>query len=420
MNKHVPELPQQHTVLRKNYFLHAIEGGLFIGGMSFVAANTILPRLVELLHGPTWVIGITPILMPIGFALPGLLTAHWIETLPRVKPILLLSGIAQRVPYLIAALFLWYPSDRFNALSLYVVILAPLVSGLCGGITVTAWQDLVAKTLPPERRASVFATRNIISGLLGLVAGGVAAATLDKMPGLQGYALLHFICFAVLSASYVFFAMIQETHQQDRDPGQFQSLSGNLREMWRILKVDHNLRHYLVANVAASGIFIAMPFMAIHSLRTTGRPDSFLGFLMTALMAGGILGNASAGYVGDKMGMKPVLLAGGLVTAFACVSAMLANSAPTFAFAFFIMGGGMFALRVGHMAFIMEISPLDKRPTYLAIIAAVKVPGLLAASVLSTCLWKLTGSFSVLAAVAACCLLFASAQMCRVTDPRKG
>jgi len=196
--------------IRWNYIAHAIEGGLYIGGLSFVAANSVLPRIVEILGGPAWVISLTPILTMLGFNLLPVFNAHRIEMLERVKPVLLLTGIFQRIPYLFAGLAIYFLGVKHPHAALWFVVLVPLLSGLFGGLISTAWQELVAKTVPNRRRASVFALRNIISSMIGITAGGIIAAVLNWMPGIRGYGLLHLITFVFLALSYVVFVHIRE------------------------------------------------------------------------------------------------------------------------------------------------------------------------------------------------------------------
>ena len=46
--------------LKRNYLVHCADGGLWMGAMAFVAADTIMPSLVRSLGGPTWLIALTP------------------------------------------------------------------------------------------------------------------------------------------------------------------------------------------------------------------------------------------------------------------------------------------------------------------------------------------------------------------------
>src|SRR4029079_17355606 len=85
---------------------------------------------------------------------------------------------------------------------LWIVILAPLLSGLIGGIGVQAWMEMVTRMVPPNRRASGWAIRYQISNVIGLGAGVVIHQVLSRSSDAHGYAVLHLICFGFLVLSW--------------------------------------------------------------------------------------------------------------------------------------------------------------------------------------------------------------------------
>jgi MFS family permease len=93
----------------RNYLAHSLEGGLFMGALSFVSASTLLPTVVRSLRGPDWLISMMPVMMAVGALLPPVFTAHVIDRLRRYMPLLLVTGVFQRVPYLLAGLALLQP-----------------------------------------------------------------------------------------------------------------------------------------------------------------------------------------------------------------------------------------------------------------------------------------------------------------------
>ena len=121
-----------------NYLVHSIEGGLCIGGMAFVSGQTIAPKMVESLGGPSWLVGLMPILLLVGFMAPQLFVAHRIERMARHKPLVVFTSIPQRLPYLFAGLVLVYWADDYPGLALAAAALCPLVSGLTAGTMGTA------------------------------------------------------------------------------------------------------------------------------------------------------------------------------------------------------------------------------------------------------------------------------------------
>ena len=121
-----------HTMLnfRRNYAAHAVEGGFYMAGLTFVAYETILPPIIKTLGGPVWLISLAPALATIGFAIPPLFTAHLLEPLTRKMPVVAWNGLFIRGPFLIAALCLFFLADSHPVLTLAAVALAPFLNGL--------------------------------------------------------------------------------------------------------------------------------------------------------------------------------------------------------------------------------------------------------------------------------------------------
>lgn len=418
------EIPSHDCEVRRhfvrNYTLHCLEGGLFIGGIAFVAPNTVLPKMIESMGGPTWLIAIVPMLMNLGFVTPTLLTAHLVENLHSVKPALLFTGFFQRVSFLAAGLVLYFHAESHPGWSLVAVALAPLVSGLFGGITMTAWLELVAKTIPENRRSSVWAIRFIISSIIGIGAGKTVSFVLENTPGTEGYAILHFILFAFLMVSYVIFAFVREiSSPEDKPPISGVALVENLRTVPHLIRSDRDLRNYLVTRSLMNGMFIMIPFLSIHSLRVLDKPESFLGPLLMAHMVGGIAGNLFAGYLGDSVGGKVVMVASRWVFILIAGWTLVATADWEFLTIFFLFGSGFYANQVGTTTLCIEICPTQRRATYLGIMATLTAPTLILSSIVSTLLWNWREDYSLLALATGITMLFSLMFLQRIEEPRK-
>ncbi len=372
---------RQNQHLRRNFTLHAVEGGVFIGMIALVNRTTTLPAIVKWLGGSDWMISLMPVLGPAAMMIPPLLTAHRVQRLLLFKPLLLVTGLFQRLPYLVAGLVLFWASAA-PGVALAAVVLTPLVSGLSAGIAISAWQQLVAKTVPSRRRASMHATRNVIAAVLGLAAGEVTRRIMDWRPGPVGYAWLHLIAFGGLIVSYTLFSMIREwAHKPPREERQTAGLVENLKQSRSVLG-NRQLVLYLLSISSMNGLYLVMGFLSVHALEVTGSQDSFIGVLTITQMAGGILGNLLSGWMGDRWGVKTVmLLARG---AFVAVLALALFLEASWAWAglFGLFGLALGAHMVSKSAMPLELCSSRRRSTVLAVIALVQAPTLLGASLM--------------------------------------
>ena len=223
---------------KRNYLAHSLEGGLFMGGVAFLHPQTVAPRMIERLGGPDWMIAASPILQLVGFYIPSLFLTHRLERLAFLKPFVMALGVLQRLPYLLMGIVLLFAreTDRWV---LPLVMLTPLLSGLAGGVSITAWREYVAKSIPAPRRASLWACRFVLGGLLGVAAGQGVQLVLGQHfaasgSALPAYGVLHFGVLGGMLASYAVLAITREPNLPSTRPGAEKSWWGYARSMRRM------------------------------------------------------------------------------------------------------------------------------------------------------------------------------------------
>ena len=414
-----PRCDQVQKYFWRNYIANSIEGGIYIGGMAFLSAESMMPAMVKSLGGPSWLISLTPMMMMLGCVWPPLFTAHVVERLERVKPFAVVSGLFQRLPYLLAALALFFLVDTHPRIVLAVVALAPFVSGLMLGIGMGAWTELVSKVIPEERRASLWAIRYIITALIGVGAGGFIRYVLAAHPGAVGYGILHAVAFGFLMVSFAVFCLIHETPRPKHLPVVERGLGENLRSLPQIVATDARLRRFIIARILRTGLFVMIPFLAIHALEMSGRGEAFLGNLVAAQMIGGIVGNLLAGYLGDRYGGKCVVVLARSLLVVVCLGAAANTSATGFIALFLVLGLAQYADKVGQWTLAVEICPADRRPTYISLLMTVSLPGMLVAMGLSTWIHDAWGLFHPAALVSAAALALSVVFILGVSEPRR-
>ncbi len=378
--------------MRRNYVLQGLEGGVYIGGLAFIASDSVMPTMMASMGAPAWVISLTPMMSTIGFSLPPLFMAHRVEGLRHVMPLVRSFGLVQRLPYLIAALALLTCWPGHPVLAWGMAALAPLASGLAGGVGYVAWQELIAKSVSPNRVPSMHALRYLISGVIGIAAGPIISRVLLAHPGPPGYARLHLIAFVFLLVSYALFCRIRELDVAMPGRRALPSLRASLAGLPALWRDDIRLRALVWVRILHSGVLVMTPFLAAHVLAVTGRPESYVGVLVTAQMAGAIAGNLVAGWLGDRHGGWQVVSLSRWLLSATCVLMVVNRLDAGFVATFFLYGFAMTTNFVGMNALYLQICPVPRRPTYLALIAAVNVPAMLLAAAGSTLFRHLTAS----------------------------
>ena len=186
---------------RWNFAVNLLDGASFWFGISFVSSRTIIPLFISKLTADTLPIGLAAVIAQGGWFLPQLLTANGVERLARKKPIVINLGFfLERLPlwvFVIAALI----ANRTpaSALSLFLVSLAWFCLG--AGMVATAWQDLIARCFPVDRRGRFMGTTMFIGTGIGALGAILSAWLLKTFPFPTNFIYLFAIAAASISSS---------------------------------------------------------------------------------------------------------------------------------------------------------------------------------------------------------------------------
>lgn len=375
--------------------MHCLEGGFYMSGLAFLAPETVLPVFLKEFGGPSWLIALMPVVLPAMFALPGLLTAPYVEQLHRQMPFVCAFGLLQRLPYLIAAvLMLWVPGAA--AYILPIVVLTPILSGLVGGVGVQAWMEMVTRMIPENLRASGWAFRYLIQGIVGLSAGPVIHWVLSNYPGVSGYGWLHLICFGFLVLS----ALAQWSMKESPDTNLLRlprpAYATYLRELPGLLRAQPQLIRFIAVRFTGTGYLMLVAFMSIHAISVTGKTTADAGHLLLAQMIGALFGNIFAGWWGNRHGGRQLLLFSRCLCLVLCLALPWVSSFSAFQVIFFVWGFGVFTERVGDLTFVAELCPSRRRLTHQSLMSFCQAIGLITAVQIGGLLYSTTQNFFAL------------------------
>ncbi len=415
---------------KRNFVAHSLEGGLFMGGVAFLHPQTVAPRMIERLGGPDWMIAAAPILQLVGFYVPSVFLTHRLERLAFLKPFVMGLGVLQRLPYLLMGIALLFAreTDRWV---LPLVMLTPLLSGLAGGISITAWREYVAKSIPAPRRASLWACRFVLGGVLGVAAGqGVqlvlghisaghhSASSAGQGFSLPAYGVLHFGVLGGMLASYVVLAATREPNLPSTRPGAEKSWWGYARSMRRIVESDGRMAPYLASRALFSGLYVVLPFLGLRALQVLHCSDAYLGRLLMCQMLGSVAGNLTAGVVGDRSGGRAVMLLSQASSVVVAAAAPALHSALGFELLFLALGWAIGLGNVGVATLDLEMSGFAQRMSYQTLIGLSHLLGMVGAVTIAALVRQVTPNFSVLAWIAGALNFGCFALLARLAEPR--
>jgi MFS family permease len=350
---------------RWNLAVNLLDATAFWFAASFISAQTILPLFVSKLTGSPLAIGLVAVISQGAWFLPQLLTARWIEGLPRVKPVVINLGFfLERLPVwlLVLAPLL---AARSPAWALALFFLAYAWRGLGAGAVGPAWQDLIARCFPVTGRGRFLGVANFLGSAAGVAGAALSTWLLRSLPFAQNFTCLFAIAGGGATLSWFFLSLTREPAQtaRHRPASGRQYLAG----LPRIIRQDNNFRRFLGARWLLALASLGMGFVTVAAVQRWQVPDSTVGLYTAASWLGQTAGYLGFGFLADRFGHKWPLELGALAAAVGLSLAWLAP-APGWIYLVFVMNGIYLSALLGSGILIaLEFSTPERRPTYVGI-----------------------------------------------------
>ncbi len=350
-----------------NYYGIMWDGALFSLAMTISASATVLPAFAQRLGASELVISIMPSLTTVGWLLPQLLSARYVERLRRRRPYIMTMGGIQRSLWLVLAALTFLLGASNPSLLLTLVILVILISSIFDGMATPAWMDFVARVIPARQRGSLFATRTLISGLLGLVGGWITEVTLAQVGFPGNFGRLFVYTSIAFAGSWLVF--LRMTNEPDIS---VPVAAPNLHAYWSniptVLRQDKVFRQFMAAMTFLTMGTMALAFFMVAALERLSLSAAYAGQFTIFMTAGQMLTTLFSGRLADTRGHKINLLLGAAFAALAVALPLLAPSLNLFRLAFVLLGFSTALTVTSRLAIVMEYAPEHARATYAGIL----------------------------------------------------
>jgi MFS family permease len=345
-----------------NFAVNLLEATAFLFGLSFLSSNTILPLFVSKLTDSPFPIGLVAVIAQASWFLPQLFTANFVERVPRKKPMVINLGFfLERLPVwllVLAALV----ANQSPSLALLLFFVGYAWFGLGGGMIATAWQDLIARCFPVERRGRFLGISAFAGTGMGAAGAALSMRLLESFPFSTNFVFIFAIAAVAMIVSWFFLALTREPiPPTDANPRSNRQFLSNLPD---ILRGDQNFRQFLVARSLMALGNLGTGFVTVAAIGRWQIPDSTVGLYTAFYLAGQTVGNLTFGFLADRFGHKLSLEIGALASTLAFVLAWLAHSPAWIYAVFFLLGVNSGAVLVSGILVALEFSEPQRRPTY--------------------------------------------------------
>jgi hypothetical protein len=280
-----------------------------------------------------------------------------------------------------AVAYFWGSSNPQLALVGFFVAL--IAFSLTDGVSGVPWTDMVAKTIPSNRRGRLFGTMQFLGGFGAFASGFLIRQILasDRISFPANYALLMVIGFGLLCVSFGGTMSVREKPGVTR---QGASLADYFRRLPAVWRQNPAFQQMMYVRMLFSFLYLSLPFYVVFARQTLNLPESIIGIFISAQMAGNITGGLLWGYLGDNHGHRLVVrligVAAGSTPLLALVASLLHWLGLTqlaiipYLLLFATVGATLSGMWMGFTNYMLDtVQDLD-RPTYVGLMNTLIAP----------------------------------------------
>jgi MFS family permease len=409
--------PQISKFLKYNVIFNLLDASFFGFGFGFASLVTVLPLFVSRMTDSAILIGLIPAIHSMGWQFPQLLTANHVARQRQFKPMVLAMTIHERVPFLGLAAIAWFGARINVQIALLLTFVFLIWQGLGGGLTATAWQSMIGKIIPSERRGTFFGTQSSAANLLSSLGAILAGIILDRLGSPLDFTLLFLLAALAMAISWVLLAQTREPEfalaGQSLSTGEFWS------NLVAILKRDRNFRWFLVMRMLSQGAIMAFAFYAVYAVRQHGLSELEVSLMTGVLLGVQIVANPLLGWIGDRWGHRLAMLSGIIASILSALLAWWAPDPGWFYAVFTFAGIGIAATWTVALAMVQDFGLETERPAYIGLGNTLVAPATILAPLLGGWLADSAGYPTAFLASALAGLLTLIILVFFMRDPRR-
>jgi MFS family permease len=349
-----------------NFVVNSANAAFYTVAMSFASIITLLPLYIQKLGGSNLQIGLIPALAFLGYMVPGLFTANYVEKLPRKLSFVQQITLIERVPFIILALSCVFLATKNPKLTIIIVLFCLILITFTSGAITPAWLAYIVKVTPGSKLGTYFSLGSGVGGLMGIGASIMASWFLSRYP----FPINFFYCFIWASVavfiSYYCTLLGREPSIENTSHPPI-SLIAYFTKIPMILREDNNFMHYILCRNFLCLGSMATTFFVVYASKELHFADQFAGYFSIFLLASQSLTFFLWGYVGDHFNHRLVLILGTFGLLSSSILVLVSKSIFSLFMVFTAIGIYYSAFGSSGLAILNRWAPSGKYPTYIAL-----------------------------------------------------
>ncbi|MGB2963911.1 MAG: MFS transporter [Anaerolineales bacterium] len=388
----IPETETVHPEVIKNFkrnsFANLLDAAFWYFGGSFTAAYTIMPVFLSTLTDSPILIGLIPALEAIGWFLPQLFLAKYLEGINQRLPFVRRLGIFERLPFLLLAIGTFLIPGLDQKVALILILIIYTIKVFSSGLVALPWQELMATVIPVSHRGRYWGISQIVGRFIGLVGAFITGLILARIAYPNNYAIMFLIGFIAVSISFLFLSLnvepVIERQSSHVDPGIWSRIK-------KILGKDKNFGIYLINRGFTFMFSMGMAFFTVYGIQKFNLPISQSATFTAVMFASEIVGSGIWGTLGDKAGYKRVIEFCNLISIIGLFSILFVGSVWGLFIVFGILSFAHSGEYISNQNFAMEFGSEKDRPTYIGMSGTLTGPFFLVAPIVGGSIIQLWG-----------------------------
>lgn len=358
---------------RRNYICGLLNGAFFGFVDSVASPYLVLSLFVNTLGGSNFLVGLLPAINNGGWFLPQFLISHRLQQLPRKKVVYDIAAMIRVVCWIVLVVSTFLIGNTNATLLLVLFFIPYTLYSLAAGFAGAPFMDIVAKTIPVNRRGTFFGQRDLTGAMMAI--GGSYIVSYFLNPELALAFPLNFAYLLLITGIAVIlglgsFSFVAEP--VEATPAQGLTFRDQLHSARVIFLRNQIYRRFLLTRVAIAIADIATPFYAIYATRVLNIPLEIIGVYIAATTGASLFTNPLLSRLSDQRGHRIVLLMAATGMVAMPVLAMLFGLVPAgpalglpFGLVFVITGITRTAGNIAYPSYLLEIAPAGERPLYI-------------------------------------------------------
>lgn len=361
--------------LNRNFALGITNGAFFGFVDAVVSPYLVLPLFVTGLGGSPILVGLLPAIYNGGWFLPQFLISHRLQRMPRKLGVYTTAGVVRIICWVAftAATFLIANSNPTLLLITFFILFTTYSLG--AGFAGSPFMDIVAKTVPLDRRGRFFSNRDLFGALSGIAGGYVINLLLNPSfpsPFPFNFGFIFVIaCVGVVIGVFSFSFVIEPPETSSVRDVTFRE---QIHSAKHLLRDNRIYRRFLLTRIVIAVSDIASPFYAIYATTVLKVPAETVGAYIAIATAASLLSNPIWGRLSDRRGNRVLFIGASIALVATPLIALAFGFLPggpalalPFGLIFAFAGASRTAVNICAPSYLLEIAPASERPLYLGV-----------------------------------------------------